>query len=122
MSSNNWCNTRNFKRNKRNKLIFFYKIVNGLLPDCPYSYLNFASQYNYLLRPAKVSKIMPVSTKIKSFKKIFSPYCINVWINLKADIRNAKSISIFKKLLVSKKHVNSLFSVYDRSVKNLLLF
>ena len=28
-------------------------------------------------------------------------------------MRNAKSISFFKKLIVSKKHGNSLFSVYD---------
>ena len=31
------------ERRRRNKLIFFYKIVNGLLPDYLYSYLNFAS-------------------------------------------------------------------------------
>ena len=52
-------------------------------------------------------------SKKKPFKKSFFPYCINVWNNLKADIRNTKSISIFKKLIVSKKHGNSLFSVYD---------
>ena len=33
--------------------------------------------------------------------------------NLKADIRNAKSIRTFKKLIVSKKYGNSLFSVYN---------
>ena len=56
---------------------------------------------------------MPISTRTKSFKKSSFPYCINEWNNLKADIRNAKSISIFKKLIVSKKHENSLFSVND---------
>ena len=101
------------ERRRCNKLIFFYKTVNGLLPDYLYSYLNFASQQNYPLRSAKASKIMPISTRTKSFKKSFFSYCINVWNNLKADIRNAKSISIFKKLIVSKKHGNSLFSVYD---------
>ena len=35
------------ERHRRNKLIFFYKIVNGLLPDYLYSYPNFASQQNY---------------------------------------------------------------------------
>ena len=89
------------------------EIVNGVLPDYLYSHLNFASQQNYLLRSAKASKIRPISTRIKSFKKSFFPYCINAWNNLKADIRNAKSISIFKKLIVNKKHGNSLFSVYD---------
>ena len=55
---------------------------------------------------------MPISARTKSFKKSFFPYCINEWNNLKVDIRNSKSISIFKKLIVSKKHGNSLFSVY----------
>ena len=35
------------ERHRRNKLIFFYKIVDALLPDYLYSYLNFASQQNY---------------------------------------------------------------------------
>ena len=104
------------ERRRRNKLIFFYKIVNGLLPDYLYSYLNFASQQNYPLRSAKASKIMPISTRTKSFKKSFFPYCINVWNNLKADIRNAKSISIFKKLIVSKK-TWKFFIFYVRSTR-----
>ena len=35
------------KRRWCKKLIFFYKIVNGLLPDYLYSYLDFPSQRNY---------------------------------------------------------------------------
>ena len=63
---------------------------------------------------------MPISTRTQSFKKSFFPYCINEWNNLKADIRNAKSISIFKKLIVSEKRGNSLFSVYDSLGEKLL--
>ena len=36
------------------------------------------------------------------------------------DIRKAKSISIFKKLIVSKKRRNSLFFVYDPLGEKLL--
>ena len=36
-----------FKRRCRNKLVFFHKIVNRLLPDYLYSYLDFPSQENY---------------------------------------------------------------------------
>ena len=78
------------ERRRCNKRIFFYKIVNGLLPDYPYSYLNFASQKNFPLRPVKTSKIMPISPRAKSFKNSLFPYCINIWNNLKADIRNSK--------------------------------
>ena len=56
---------------------------------------------------------MLISARSKLFKKSFFPYCINIWNNLKVDIRNAKSISIFKKLIVSKQYGNSLFSLYD---------
>ena len=75
--------------------------------------MNFASQQNFPLRSAKASKVWSISTRTKSFKKSFFPYCINVLNNLQADIRNAKPISIFKKLIVSEKHRSSSFSVYD---------
>ena len=44
------------------------------------------------------------------------PYCVNEWNNLKADIRNAKSLNIFKKLIISEKKGNPLFSVMIHSV------
>ena len=37
-------------RRWRNKLIFFYKILNGLLPDYLHSYFYFSSEENYSLR------------------------------------------------------------------------
>ena len=91
------------KRRLRNELIFFYKIVNLLLPDYVYSYLDFPSQEYYLLRSSSVSTIRPVLTGTKSFKRTFFPYCINEWNKLKVGVRNAKSISIFKKSIVSEK-------------------
>ena len=38
---------------------------------------------------------------------------MNEWNNLKVDIRNAESLYIFKKLIISEKEENPLFSVYD---------
>ena len=49
-----------------------------------------------------------------------SLYSLSVYMNLKADIRNAKPISIFKKLILSKKYGNSLFSVFDPRGEKLL--
>ena len=93
---------------------FFYKIVNHLLPDYLYSYLDFYSQENYHLRSASTCAIRPFPSRTKSFKKSFFPYCINEWNNnLTAKIRNGKSINIFKKSIINEKQENSLFSVYD---------
>ena len=65
------------KRRWRSKLMLFYKIVNSLLPDYPYSYLDFPSQNGYLLISASISIIRPFPSRTKSFKKSFFPYCIN---------------------------------------------
>ena len=102
------------KRRWRNKLVFFYKTVNCLLPDYPPSDLDFPSQEIYLLRLSSVSIIRPLPTRTKFFKGAFFPYCINEWNKLKVGIRNAKSVNIFKKSIVSeKKKENSLFCIYD---------
>ena len=102
------------KRRWHSKLIFFNKIVNGLLPNYLYSYLHFSSEEIYPLRLAASSKLRPFSSRTKSFKNTFFPYCVNEWNNLKADIRNAKSLNIIKKLVISeKKKENPLFSAYD---------
>ena len=58
-------------RHWQSKLIFFYKIVNGLLPEYLYSYLNFPSQDNYSLRSALASIVKSIPLRTKSFKKHF---------------------------------------------------
>ena len=101
------------KRRWRSKLIFFYKIVNGLLPDYLYSYLDFPSQEIYPLRSATASKIKPFPSRTKSFKNTFFPYCINEWNNLDNKVKNAKSLSIFKRTIVSELKEKPIFSIYD---------
>ena len=91
------------KRRWSNKLFFFYKIVNRLLPEYPYSYLGLSSQEHYLLRSSSASIIRPVPTRTKSFKRTFFPYCINEWNKLKVGNRNAELINIFKKSILSEK-------------------
>ena len=96
-----------------NKLIFFYKIVDGLLPGYLYSYLDFPSHISYSLRSASASVIKSSLSKRKSFRNTFFPYCINEWNNLTDEIRNSKSVGAFKKLIKCKKKENSIFSIYD---------
>ena len=95
------------------KLIFFYKTVNHLLPDYLYLYLIFYSQENYHLRSASTSAIRPFPSRTKLFNISFFRFCINEWNNLTVEIRNAKSINIFKKSIINKKQKKSLFSAYN---------
>ena len=98
------------KRRWRSKLVF-YKTANRLLPDVFDSYLDFPSQENYLLRLSSASIIRPLPTRTESFKGTFFPYCINEWNKLKVGIRNAKSINIFKKSIVSNKKKKTRYFV-----------
>ena len=97
------------KRRWRNKLIFLYKILSGLLRKYLYSYLTFPYQKNYPLRSALTNKTNVIPLRTKSFKKTFFPNCINEWNNLNAEIRNAKSTKFFKKMIVTENKENFFF-------------
>ena len=101
------------KRCWYNKLIFFDKIVNGILPDYLHSCIEFFSQNKYPLRSVSSGKLKCILTRTKSFSKTFFPYCIDEWNKLNPEIRNAKSIYTFKKSIVTEKLENSLFNVHD---------
>jgi len=61
------------ERRWRSKLIFFYKIMKGLLPEYLFSYLEFRTQENYSLRLSTTSLIRPFPSKKKILQKyIFS--------------------------------------------------
>ena len=90
------------KRRWCKKLIFFHKMGNGLFPDYLYSYLEFSSQKNYSLRSVSASVTKPSLSKTKSSKITFFLYWIHGWNNLKAEIRNSKSVNAFKKLIKCK--------------------
>ena len=64
---------------------FFYKTVNCLLPDYLYSYLDFSSEENYLLRSSSASIIRPLPIRTRSFKATFFPYCIKKRNKLKVS-------------------------------------
>ena len=59
------------KRRWYKKLIFFYKIVNGLLPDNLQSYKDVPSQDNYPLRSVSTRQLKSLLSRSESFKKAF---------------------------------------------------
>ena len=64
------------KRRWRNKLNFYYKILNEFLPNYLYSYLTFSSQENYPLRSALTNKTNVIPSRTKYLKKLFSLFHI----------------------------------------------
>ena len=102
------------------KLIFFYKMVNGLLPDYLSSYLDFPSKIKYSLISVSTSVIKPPLPRTKSFKNTFFLHCINEWNNLTVEIRNSKSVSALNKLIKCEKEKYQYSQSMIRSVLNSL--
>ena len=66
-----------------NKLIFFYQIVNGFLPNYLHSYFGFPSSDKYTLRSPTISKVTSVPLRAKGFRKsFFFLYCNDKCNNL----------------------------------------
>ena len=65
------------------------------------------------MRSASTTKIDPIPSRSKTFRKTFFPYCINEWNNLKPEVRNAKQIGVFKKIIITEKKENFLFSIHN---------
>ena len=102
------------------KLLFFYKMVNGLLPDYLSSYLDFPSQIKYSLKSVSASVIKPPLPRRKSFKNTFFLHCINERTNLTVEIRNYKSVSALNKLIKCEKEKYQYSQSMIRSVSNSL--
>ena len=86
------------KRRWHDKIIFFYKFVNGILPDYLHSCIEFFSQNKYPLRSVSFGKLKCIPSRTKRFSKIFFPYGIEEWNKLKPENRNTKSLCKFKKV------------------------
>ena len=59
-----------------NKLIFFYKIANGLRPDYFQSRIDLSSEGIYPLRSVSAGKLKLFLSPSESFEKSFFPYFI----------------------------------------------
>ena len=79
------------------RLIFFYKIVNGLAPDYLRNYLPAAIAAPVNLRARNA--IRPPSIRTERFRNSFFPFCISQWNLLDSRIRNLPSALSFKKAI-----------------------
>ena len=97
------------------RLVFFYKIVHGISPTYLRCFLP-GKQRSY--NPERSNQFRNINWNTDYFKNSFFPYCVPEWNELKPELRETNSISLFKKgLLKSKKFSKSnkrpIFNVFD---------
>lgn len=93
------------------KLIYFYKICNGLAPTYLSSYLPPQNIVLPNLRQRPV--IFPVHGRTDGFLNTFFPFCMSQWNIIDSHIRNLPSISTFKSALLKflKPEPNSIYKL-----------
>ena len=79
------------------RIIFIHTCISLLKKTLPSDQQHHISS----IASAASSELRSFSSQTKCFN--FFPYYSNEWNNLKGDMRNAKSLNIFKKLIFSKK-------------------
>ena len=96
-------------------MTFVCKIARNLASKYLQSYLLPQALNQYLRRSAKKNLLTVLPSKTLSFRSTFVPYCINEWIKLNDNLRNANAICKFKKRLTKfiKVIKNSSFSISD---------
>ena len=105
------------ERRRKHKLILFFKMVNGLVPN----YLSsLVPQYDnttaYNLRNS--NNLRNIYCRTNLYKKSFLPAVINDWNGLPLNIRNTNSISLFKSLINrDKPKSKKLYNVGYRKVQ-----
>ena len=98
------------------KLIFFHKIILGLLP----SYLQiYLTQYDngrpYLTQYATQKSIQTFRGITKAFESSSFPCCAKEWGNLSKELRNIHSIKTFQFSILNfvRPRENSIFAIHD---------
>ena len=104
------CNRRWYR-----KLVFFYKIVEGLAPSYLQSCLLLGNERAYNTRSSFKNTIKTFATRTSTFYTTFFPYCTKEWNQLNDDIKKIESIKKFKKMLIKiiRTKENSVFGVSD---------
>ena len=96
-------------------MVFFYKIVKGLVPSYLQSCLLPDNGRTYSTRSSLRNTIKAFATRRSTFRATFFPYCTKEWNQLNDDIKKIESIKKFKKMLIKiiRTKENSVFGVSD---------
>jgi hypothetical protein len=90
------------ERRRQQRLVTFYKIINGLAPQYLVDTLPESQDQVYNLRNA--DRLPNFIARTSSFQNSFFPKTIHEWNNLPLDIRNSPTLNIFKNKIKDTKH------------------
>ena len=106
-------------RREKQRLILFYKIINGLSPPhLSMLYANYLSnnqRYNF-----RTNNMQHVYARTETFKWSFFPSVIRSWNSLNQSLRDAETISQFKASLCKKHNKNVYFTYGSRCINSIL--
>ena len=97
------------KRRENQRLILFYKIVNGLSPPHLYDiYTNYMRDMNprYFLRNQDIPLVY---TRTETFRRSFFPSVIRAWNSLDPQIRCSDTLSLFKMKLKGNQIAKNMY-------------
>ena len=102
-------------RRSYRKMIFLYKILNGLAPKYLFDILSVSKNQHYSTRNQSNLELSQFFTWTKSFSNSFFPYCFKELNKLDTKIKYLSSLCTFKKVLLAfcKTEENSLFNVHN---------
>ena len=106
-------------------LLFWQKIIRGLLPFYLWKYSNDVREEAYLTQSTTQNKVNPILARTKVFINSLNsliPSCINKKCKLNEKIRNRKSINKFKATIFNfiRPKGSSVFDIHDTNGSNLL--
>ena len=102
-------------RRDRNVLLFFFKIINNMVPD-----------YLQDLKPEKIKpekstpgrymfrnkdEFVPPEWRLRTYQKSFLPLAVSLWNSLEEDTRTISNNELFKETLMGNVNDNPLFSL-----------
>ena len=79
------------------RLVLFYKINNHFTPDYTRSPIPQRQESNYSLH--RRATIGQICVRTERFKSTFYPNCLSEWEKLDPEIRESRSVNVFKKQL-----------------------
>ena len=95
------------------RMLFFFKIVNGMAPSYLHAIIPSLNSVCYRMRGKR--DYHTIAARTEGFQNSFFPYCVSQWNNLDIAVRNLPSPSSFKLNLLKffRPKPNSLYGIHD---------